>query len=113
MKMKLKGLHFADVSEIQETITDEVKKVQKEEFSVAFQKLYDRAKACMAVEVILNKKKDMSSIFKKSVLKFLDRTVYDCVPIKENQEFWQNFTAFCFCSSSVQNCVSFYSELPT
>ena len=47
MKMKLKGLHFADVSEIQETITDEVKKVQKEEFSVAFQKLYDRAKACI------------------------------------------------------------------
>jgi hypothetical protein len=47
LKMKLKGLHFADVAEIQEVITDELKKVQKEEFSAAFQKLYDRAKACI------------------------------------------------------------------
>jgi len=43
--MKLKGLHLADVAEIQEAVTDELKKVQKEEFSVVFQKLYDRAKA--------------------------------------------------------------------
>jgi hypothetical protein len=43
--MKLKGLHFADVAEIQEAVTDELKKVQKEELSAAFQKLYDRAKA--------------------------------------------------------------------
>ena len=34
--MKLKGLHFADVAEIQEAVTDELKKVQKEEFSAAF-----------------------------------------------------------------------------
>jgi hypothetical protein len=45
--MKLKGLHFADVAEIQEDVTDELKKVQKEEFSAAFQKLYDRTKACI------------------------------------------------------------------
>jgi len=45
--MKLKGLHFADVDEIQETVTVELKKVQKEEFSAAFQKLYNRAKACV------------------------------------------------------------------
>jgi transposase len=45
LKMKLKGLHFADVAEIQEAVTDELKNVQKEEFSAAFQKLYDRAKA--------------------------------------------------------------------
>jgi hypothetical protein len=45
LKMKLKGLHFADVAEIQETVTGELKKVQKEKFSVAFQSLYDRAKA--------------------------------------------------------------------
>jgi hypothetical protein len=45
--MELKGPHFTDVSEIQETITDEVKKVQKEEFSSDFQKLYDHAKACI------------------------------------------------------------------
>jgi hypothetical protein len=45
--MKLKGLQFADVTEIQEAVTGELKKFQKEEFSVAFQKLYDRAKACI------------------------------------------------------------------
>jgi hypothetical protein len=45
--MKLKGLHFADDAEIQEAVTDELKKVQKEEFSAAFRKLYDRAKACI------------------------------------------------------------------
>jgi HD superfamily phosphohydrolase YqeK len=42
--MKLKGLHFAGVAEIQEAVTDELRKVQKEEFSAAFQNLYDRAK---------------------------------------------------------------------
>jgi len=47
LKMKLKGFHFADVAEIQETVTDELKKVQKEEISAAFQKLYDRAQACI------------------------------------------------------------------
>jgi hypothetical protein len=47
LKMKLQGLHFADVAEIQEAITDELKKVQKEEFSAAFQILYDHAKACI------------------------------------------------------------------
>jgi hypothetical protein len=45
--MKLKGLHFADVAEIQEAVNDELKKVKKEEISAAFQKLYDRAKACI------------------------------------------------------------------
>jgi hypothetical protein len=30
LKMKLKGLHFADVAEIEEAVTDELKKVQKE-----------------------------------------------------------------------------------
>jgi histone-lysine N-methyltransferase SETMAR len=47
LKMKLKGLHFADVAEIREAVTDELKKVQKEEFSADFYKLYDRAKACI------------------------------------------------------------------
>jgi hypothetical protein len=45
--MKLNGLHFADVAEIQQAVTDELKEVQKQEFSAAFQKLYDCAKACM------------------------------------------------------------------
>ena len=49
LKTKLKELHFADVAEIQEAVTDELKKVQKEEFSAAFQKLYDRAKACIYI----------------------------------------------------------------
>jgi len=47
LKMKLKGLHFADVAEIKEAVTDELKKFQKEEFSAVFQKLYDGAKACI------------------------------------------------------------------
>jgi len=39
LEVKSKGPHFADVAEIQEAVTDELKKVQKEEFSAAFQKL--------------------------------------------------------------------------
>jgi hypothetical protein len=45
--MHLKGLHYAGVAESQEAVTDESKMVQKEEFSAAFQKLYDRAKSCI------------------------------------------------------------------
>jgi hypothetical protein len=45
--MKLKGLHFGDVAEIQEAVSDELKKFQKQEFSAALQKLYDRAKVCI------------------------------------------------------------------
>jgi hypothetical protein len=47
LKIKLKVFHFADVAEIQEAITDELKKVQKEEFLAAFQKIYNCAKSCM------------------------------------------------------------------
>jgi len=47
LKMKLKGLHFAGVAEIQEVVTDELKKVQKEGFLAAFQKMYDLTKACI------------------------------------------------------------------
>ena len=36
-----------DVAEIQEAVSDKLKKVQKEEFSAAFQKMYDCAKACI------------------------------------------------------------------
>jgi len=65
LKIKLKGLHFADVNEIQEAVTDELKKVQKEEFSAAFQKLYDRTKACMYASgaYFQFKKKKKYSIF--------------------------------------------------
>jgi hypothetical protein len=37
--MNLKWLHFADIAEIQEAVTDELEKFQKEEFLAAFQKL--------------------------------------------------------------------------
>ena len=47
LKTKLKGLHFADVAEIQEAVTDELKKAQKEALSAAFQKLYNRTKSCI------------------------------------------------------------------
>jgi hypothetical protein len=47
LKRKLKGSHFADVAEIQEAVTDELKKVQKDKLSAAFQKLYNRAKSCI------------------------------------------------------------------
>jgi hypothetical protein len=57
MKMKLKGLHFADVAEIQGDITDELNTAQKEEFSGAFQKLYDRAIACICTNEVYLKKK--------------------------------------------------------
>jgi hypothetical protein len=43
LKMKLKGPQFADVAEIQEAVTDELKTVQKEEF----QELYNCTKACI------------------------------------------------------------------
>jgi hypothetical protein len=32
LKIKLKAIHFADVAEIQESVTGELKKIQKEEF---------------------------------------------------------------------------------
>ena len=44
---KLKWLQFADVAGIQTAVTDELKRVQKEEFSAAFQKLYDCSKNCI------------------------------------------------------------------
>ena len=39
LQTKLKALHIADVAEIQEVATDELRKVQTEELSAAFQKL--------------------------------------------------------------------------
>jgi hypothetical protein len=61
--MKLKGLHFADVAETQEAITDELKKVQKEEFSAAFQKLYDCAKPCIYASGAYFKLKEKICVF--------------------------------------------------
>ena len=47
--MNLKRLHFGDVAEIQIAVTNELNKVQKEEFLAAFRKLYDSTKACIYV----------------------------------------------------------------
>jgi hypothetical protein len=57
--MKLKGLHIA---EIQDSVTDELKKSQKEEFSAGFQKLYDRAKSCIYAKGAYLELKKLSSI---------------------------------------------------
>jgi hypothetical protein len=81
LKMKLKELNFAVVAEIKEAVTDELKKVQKEEFSAAFRN-YTTAQnpVYMPVELISNRKSYVLSSFvfdlKKSVLNLLDRTVY-------------------------------------
>jgi len=65
LKMTLKWFYFADVAEIQEAVTDELKKVQKEEFSTAFQKMNDRVKACIYANwaYFELKKRYVSSIF--------------------------------------------------
>jgi hypothetical protein len=52
LKMKLKRLYIVDVAEIQEAVTVELQKVQKDEFLAAFQKLNDHTKKPM--ELILN-----------------------------------------------------------
>jgi len=61
--MKLKELHFVDVPEIQEAVTDELKKVQKEELSAAFQKLYDHTKACIYVNRAYSEFKKKARVF--------------------------------------------------
>jgi histone-lysine N-methyltransferase SETMAR len=81
LEMKLKCLHFADVAEIQKAVTDELWLVQKEEFSAAFQKLYDRTKACLYTRgAYFEFKKGtclphVTSIFFKISPKLMDRIV--------------------------------------
>jgi hypothetical protein len=77
--MKFKEIHFAGVATIQVGVTDELNRVQKQEFSEAFHKI---AKACvhMPVELIVNEKKVSAFLKshrykKKSVLNLLGRTV--------------------------------------
>jgi len=53
--MNLKGLHFVDVAEIQEAVTEELKKVQKEEFSQLFRNCTTAQRPVyMPMELILN-----------------------------------------------------------
>jgi hypothetical protein len=55
LKMKLKGLRFVDVAEIQEAINDELKKVQKEEFLADFRNCKTTQKPVyVPLELILN-----------------------------------------------------------
>jgi len=69
--MKLKGLHLADVTETQEDVTDELKKVQKRNFQQLFRNCTTAQNPVyMPVELILNKKvmclPYVSKIFKKT-----------------------------------------------
>jgi len=53
--MKLKGLHFVDVAEIQEAVTDELKKVQKRgNFGSFSENVRPRKRLYMPMELILN-----------------------------------------------------------
>jgi hypothetical protein len=82
LKVKVKGFHFVDVAEIQEAVTNELKKVQNINFRQLFRNCTTAQKpAYMAVELILNLKKKLCPcvffrFLKKSVQKHLDRTVY-------------------------------------
>jgi hypothetical protein len=96
LKIKLKILHFADVTEIQKAVTDELKDSKRErerererEIFGSFSETVDRLKACIfANEAYFEFKKAMflphvSLIFKKSVLTLLDRIVFvDCLPFQ-------------------------------
>ena len=67
LKMKLKELHFADVAEIQETVTDKLKRVQKRNLWQIFIKYTTAQKLVyMCMVLHLNKKRYVSSIFKKN-----------------------------------------------
>jgi len=65
--MKLKWLHFADVAEIQEAVTDELKKVQKRGVFGGFSEIATVQKLVyMPLVLNLNKKERyVSLIFKK------------------------------------------------
>jgi len=75
LKVKLKGLHFADVPEIQESITDELKKVQKEEFSAAFINYTTAQKLIyMLMDLIFSKKKTRVFLMCHRFLKISPKT---------------------------------------
>ena len=62
LKIKLKGLYFTDVAEIQEAVTDELKKVQNRNFRQFFRNCTTAQKPVyMPMELILNKKSYVSS----------------------------------------------------
>ena len=74
--MKLKGLHFADVAEIQEAVTDELKKVQKGIFGSFSDTVWPRKSLYKCQLSLFWIKNGVFDLKKKSVLKLLDRTAY-------------------------------------
>jgi hypothetical protein len=64
LKMMLKGLHFADVAKIQDSVTDELNKAQKENFRQLFRNFTTAQKyVYMPMELILNNKIYVSYVF--------------------------------------------------
>jgi hypothetical protein len=62
VKIKLKGIHFADVAEIQEAVADDLKKVQTRNFRQLFRNWTTAQKPVyMPMELILNKRRYVSS----------------------------------------------------
>jgi len=62
LKMKLKGLHFLDVDEIQEAVTDELKRSKKRNFWKLFWNWTTEQKTVyMPLELTLKKKRYVSS----------------------------------------------------
>jgi hypothetical protein len=97
--MKLKGLHFADVAEIQEAVTNELRKVQKEEFSAAFQKMYESVNAYIYIYIY--------------IYKLLDRTVYiSYLTFTENKTFYSNLRPALF-QVTTQGVVNSYRSFGT
>jgi len=82
LKIKLKAFHFADVVEIQGTVTNELKKVQKRTFWQLFSSCSPAQKPVYTPTNLFFKRKGIrfphvSSIYKKLSPKLLDRTVYE------------------------------------
>jgi hypothetical protein len=81
VNMNLKGLHFANVVEIQEGVTDELKKVQRRNFRQLLRKCRTAQKPVyLPMELILNLKKvcvflTWLRFLKKLFLKFMDCTL--------------------------------------
>jgi len=96
LKMKLKGLHFADVVEIQETATDKLKRVQKRNFWQIFIKYTTAQKLVyMCMVLNLNKKVTYLRFLKKLVLKiwtplFIKMHVKIVRQAKDKRSFFQH-----------------------
>jgi hypothetical protein len=54
LKIKLKGLHFTDVAEIQEAVTDELRRSQKGNFRLLFRTVRPRKRLCIYIYIYVN-----------------------------------------------------------